>query len=409
MFTSRKSERVALLWGDRWWIEGRTEPVVFGELPRAAEALLAAFGDERPERLRIIHQPPGLAADAIACPKGDRATLQAALGEQFPALFSENRAWSFEPIVGGRDHYATVLYHEQQPALYRLVQALEEAGVTVTGAWPLAHLLNLVPEDWPETGALTVVAAAENEVLIFRHTAEGRREVKSAMNEEGRELARETLRTTLARSDTALYFVALDPAAERLAGELPPLDLPRLRWVGWNRLVAASAALSRRQPAQMLPLSVSFNPGRALSAVSVVLMIVAMGLAGHSGWTEFAQRRQAAANQRLVAELRGEIAQQREAENELVMLRAGVERRAAAKPFFVPLLRSFSARVPAEVVLTTLRANRREVRLSGGVVTPPSEAAWREWLQAIEVGGVWRSTEPAPLPTGAFRLGFSPR
>jgi hypothetical protein len=406
MSTSPKSERVALLWGDRWWIEGRSEPVVFGDIARAAETLLAVFTDDRPARLRLIHQPAFLAADAIACPKGDRATLQVALGEQFPALFSEDRAWAFEPIVGGREHYATVLYHESQPGLYPVAQALEAAGIMVTGAWPLAHLLNLVPEDWPETGALTAVAVAENQTLIYRHLPDGRREVQAGMGEGAAVLALETVREALARSETALYLVALDPSGERIAGQLPPLDVPRLRLVGWSRLVAAAATLSRRQPAQLLPLSALFNPGRALMAASIAIAFAAVGIVGHQGWNEFAQRQQTAGNQRLLAEVRSEVADRRQAVDEIATLKAAVERGAAEAPTFAPLLRSLGSRLPREVVLTTLHADRGRVVLSGGVTTPPSEAVWREWLKAVSAGGPWRVVEPVQTPTADFRLVF---
>ena len=81
MFTSPRFKRLtALLWGDRWWIEGRTEPVPFGDLHLAAGVLLAQFeGDEKPAQLRLIFQPASLAAVSVACPKTNRETLRQAL------------------------------------------------------------------------------------------------------------------------------------------------------------------------------------------------------------------------------------------------------------------------------------------------------------------------------------------
>lgn len=405
MYISPKSECIALLWGDRWWIEDRAEPVVFGELARAAETLLAAFAEDRPARLRLIHQPAFLAADAITCPKGDRATLQVVLGEQFPALFSEDRAWAFEPIVGGHDQYATILYHESQPGLYPLVQAIEDAGIVVTGAWPLAHLLNLVPEDWPDTGALTVVAVAENQTVVFRHLPDGRREVQTGAGEAAESLALETVRTTLARHDTALYFVALDLAGERLAGRLPPLDVPRLRYVGWSRLVDAAGTLTRRQPAQLLPLSALFSPGRAVVAASVTMALVAFGLAGHEGWSHFTQEREVAANVAAMAEVRNEITARQQAQTELTGLKAAVEAGGATAPVFAPLLRALGLQVPAEVVLTAFQADRATVSIDGGVTRLIDEGAWRGWVRSLgDSQPNWKIAEPAGAPTADFRL-----
>jgi hypothetical protein len=405
MSISPKSERVALLWGDRWWIEDRAEPVVFGELARAVESLLAAFAEDRPARLRLIHQPAFLAADAIACPKGDRATLQVVLGEQYPALFSEDRAWAFEPIFGGRDQYATILYHESQPGLYPLVQAIESAGIVVTGAWPLAHLLNLVPEDWPETGALTVVAVEENQTVVFRHLPDGRREVQTGAGEAAESLALETVRATLARQDTAPYLVALDLSGERLAGRLPPLDVPRLRFVGWTRLVDAAGTLTRRQPAQLLPLSALFNPGRAVVAASVTMALVACGLAGHLGWSRFTEEREAAANAVAMTEVRNDIAARQQAQTELAGLKAAVEAGGATAPVFAPLLRALGLRVPAEVVLTALQADRTTVTIDGGVTRQPDEGAWRGWLRSLGESQPQRKiAEPVGVPTADFRL-----
>ena len=179
--THPATRRTALLWGDRWWIEGRPEPVPFGDLHLAAEVLLAQFAaDEKPAQLRLIFQPASLAAVSIACPKTNRETLRLALSEQFPALADTHLAWSHEPVLGVNAPFATVLYHEVQSGLFALAGELHAGGIEVESAWPLAAALNFVPEDWPESGAMIIVAAAENQTLIYRHTADGRREVEAA-------------------------------------------------------------------------------------------------------------------------------------------------------------------------------------------------------------------------------------
>ncbi len=402
---SPKSSRVALLWGDRWWIEGRTEPVVFSDIAQAAATLLAAFAGDRPARLRLIHQPAFLAAESVNCPKGDRATLQAALGEQYPALFSEDRAWGFEPIVGGREHYSTVLYHETQPGLYDVVRVLEDAGLEVEGAWPLATLLNLVPEEWPDSGALTVVAVADNQTLVYRHTPGGKREVQTMIGEEAGSVALEALRSTLARTDTALNVAALDSAGEQLLTKLPPLDVPRLRVASSGRLVAAAKTLPRRQPTQLLPVTALFNPSRALVAASLLIGLTAFGLAGEYAHAEWKRQRETATQAADLAAVQAEIAAKRQAQGELAAVRATAEAGAAAAPVFAPWLRSLGTRMPREVVLTRLRADREKFTVEGGVTHPPAEADWRAWLKSLApAGGRWVLAEVAGVPLADFRL-----
>lgn len=400
-----KSEPVALLWGDRWWVEGRSAAIPFGESSRAAETLLAAFGEDRPRRLRLIYQPASLVAEPVDCPQGPRATLQAVLGEQFPALFSEDRAWGFEPIVGGQGRFATILYHEAEPGLYPLAQALEAAGIEIVGAWPLAPLLNLLPEDWPETGALTVVAAAENQTLVFRHTPDGKREVLSASGAEAATLALETVRGALSRADTALHIAPLDAAGESTLAQLPPLDVPRLHLVSWPRLTQAAGTLSRRQPTQLLPLSALFAPASALMAASIALFLSVLGLAGEYAWREFAGRRQAVAQAAEETALRTQIAERRAAHQEWRALQAATQAGAATAPLFAPWLKSLGQRLPPEVVVTSLRAERTAITVVGGVTRPVTEIAWRAWLGAIApAGGRWVLAEPVATPTADFRL-----
>lgn len=398
-----KSERVALLWGDRWWIEGRSEPVLCGDFALAAESLLAAFGADRPARLRLVYQPDFLAAESIECPAGPRAVLQAALGSQFPALLSPDRAWGFEPIAG-RERCATVLYHEGQPGLYPLAQALEEAGIEMVGAWPLAPLLNLVPEDWSETGALTVVAVAASRTLVFRHLPDGRREVLAASGDGAAPLALETVRATLARSDIALHVAVLDATGSDLLAQVPPLEVPRLRIAAWARLARAAETLSRRQPTQLLPLSALFAPARLMLAASVALFLTALGLGGDYAWREHRARDEAVARAQSAAQLREEIAQRRNAQAEWRRLTAVVEAGAPAAPLFAPWLRGLGRNMPPEAVLTTLHLDRMGFALTGGVTRPVADAAWRAWLQGLAPPESPWLLADASVPTADFRL-----
>lgn len=403
--TSPRSERAALLWGDRWWVEGRSEPIVFGEIARAAERLLAALAEERPARLRLIHQPDCLAAEAVDCPNGDRATLQAALGEHFPALFSEDRAWGFEPIVGGHGRCSTVLYHETEPALYPIAQAIEEAGIEVLGAWPLATLLNVLPDEWPETGALTVVGIAENRMLAFRHHPDGRREVVAHAGAESSGLALEIIQSALARPDIALQVAALDGSGESVLSRLPPLDIPRVRLAGWQNLAASAHTLSRRQPTQMLPLGRFLPPTMALMAAGVLIAVTALGFGADYVRVAVVQRQVSAANAAAISATQAEIAQRRQARAEFEALKQGVEAGAVDAPLFAPWLHSLAAALPKGAVLTSLHADRDGFAIGGGVTVHPAEKSWRDWVQTlIPPAAPWKLRTVPELPGTGFQI-----
>lgn len=408
MFTSRRFDRLtALLWGDRWWIEGRAEPVLFGDLSRAAAVLLAQFeGDEKPAQLRLIYQPASLAAVSVACPKTNRETLRQALSEQFPALDDARLAWGHEPVFGVNAPFATVLYHETQAALFLpLVGDLYAGGIAVESAWPLATALNYVPEDWPDSGAMIVVAAAENQTLIYRHTADGQREVETATGADASACALRGLRAALARTDTAVYLVGCETAGERLAAQLPAPDVPRVRLVSWSRLAGAIAPLPVTHPAQLLPVESRWSARRALLVSAGLATTAALGLLADTARVEWQQRAAVAADLHAASGLRAEIATRRDGAGELAALRTAVEAGESASAVFAPWLRAVAAKLPREVALTRVTATRTGVAVSGGITGSLNEGTWREWTAAVAAAGtVWRFQERPPLPSAAFQL-----
>ena len=170
IFISRPSEpRTALLWGDRWWFAGTGASCEFSQLADAAEVLAEHFANEpKPVRLRLIFQPDALETVAVACPQGNRATLAAALAAEFPALANPAHAWSHEPVLPGGGEFSTLLHFETIPALRELATQLAIRGLAVDSAWPLATFLSALPDEWTESGAITVVALHAARALAYR-------------------------------------------------------------------------------------------------------------------------------------------------------------------------------------------------------------------------------------------------
>lgn len=399
MFTSLQSDaKVALLWGDRWWLEGRDEPVTVAEPTRAADTLLAAFGDTRPARLRLLYQPRAFVSIAATCPMAGRSTIRDALQEEHPALGREDCAWGYEPIAVGPQSGATLLHYETEPGLRALVSALHAAGIAVEGAWPLASALNLVPRDWPDTGALTVVALAEGQTFVYRHTPAGQREAQAISGDAAATLAAQTAREASERADTALHLVALDQTGRQLATTLIAIDDPGGKVVGWPRLIEAARTLAPHQPNQMLAASTWWATSRVVQSATVALLLASAVLGGEQAWRGRERQRLATAHAAEAAILSRDAAGLRANETEANRLREEI---ASLRPGPVAcgaLLRALPRELPSSIVLTRVRADERGFAVEGGVAgNPVAAAAWRNWQSALRA-----QTHPWTLPEAAL-------
>ena len=392
---------VVMLWGDRWWISGLPEPLPFGPLSRAAEVLLGHFSQHgKPPRLRLIYQPMFLVSVPVQCPNGNRDVLQLALQDEHPPLANPHAAWGFEPGVGGG--IATLLHYENEPFLFSLVAILRHGGVAVEGAWPLSTVLNLIPEDWPDTGALAVAAVASDQALVFRHTPLGAREVNIASGDETDTVAQAAIQQAAARKDTALYVVALGEAAQRLVSRAQGQD--QFPVLGWEDLVRAARTLSMTQPNQLLPAIERFDFGRLATGVTVVALLTA-GVVGVQlvrstvAASEFGAQEIGRSN-----ELRSEIESLRINEDEIQSMRSQLSEPAAKYPAAAELLGAITRQLPTQVVLTRIQADQDGFTLSGGLSSAGlNEPDWRAWCEGLR-SGKWHLTLPAPMPTAAFIL-----
>ncbi len=407
IFTSPPSDAVVvLLWGDRWWIEGRTEPIVFGEFSRAAETLLAEFGGERPRRVRLVYQPGFLGSHRVECPNASRPLIQQALGEEFPALHDDRIAWSYEPIIGGHARYSTVLHVETQPGLYPLVTDLTAAGIEVVGAWPLATLLNLLPDDWPDSGALTVVAAAAHLTVVYRHTPDGVRDVQVAVGSDSATAAQSAIHQALARIDVALHVAALDDTGHKAMAHFTPDEISRIRIIPWSKLVVAAHRLPQRQPSQFLPVRSWIGARSVMTAATVATVAVSLLVAAESA-DRFWSHRSASAHQAgVVRRLHGQVDTLRQQAKEVTDLRRELAERAGTQIPFGELLMALGRKLPSQVVLTRVHANREGFTVTGGVSAGGlTDAAWADWRAAWSASGPWQLSGAAGrTPSADFTL-----
>lgn len=404
-FTSRPSDAtVALLWGNRWWISGCPEPLVFGSTDRAADTLIGHFEEHgRPARLRLLFQSSSFASVAVECPNGNRTTLQAALQHEYPALADQMHAWSFEPIFGGR----TLLHFEREPVLLGLVEALRQHGLALEGAWPLATVLNLLPDDWPETGALTSIAVADGLSTIFKHTPAGVREVETASGDQAAELVATTVQRIHEREDAALYLASFDQAGARLSDQMAQLDCPGRLDLEWSDVARAAQTLSLKHPNQLLPIESRLSAMRIVTGATVVVFVGALVLGALLAQETIAQRNLALNEGAVVHRLRTEVVSLRKNETEIHQLQAQLGATKHGRVACAALMRAITRNLPEQVVLTAIHADRDGFRLSGGVsgagLTVKSWDSWVDQLRAPALA--WElASSAATTPTADFTL-----
>lgn len=407
MFISRPSEpRILLLWGDRWLFVGTGASLEFADLDNAVEVLVAHYAEEpKPVRLRLIFQPDALETVAAACPQGDRATLAAALAEEFPSLRQPGCAWSHEPVLPMGDDFSTLLHFETQPGLLGLATRLAQRGLAVDSAWPLTTFLHTLRSEWSDSGAVTVVALQAQRAVAYRHPADGVRTALLWHGESALADAGEWLGDVLAQNaEEPVLLVCADEETTTALGAFVGVErYPGVEQITLNEALARPVVLPRYHPAQLLPRTPVVTAQRALIAASVAFLIAA-------GWSGVVYARDhvvtqvAAENyQARLATLRSEVAQLRENAAEISALRRSLDGGAAGPPCG-ELLEKISTTLPAHVTLTSLRITGRSLALDGWVAPGAGRTALDEWRTRLApVSAPW-TAETKSGPAGSFSL-----
>lgn len=392
MSTSPTFELTVLLWGDRWWVAARSEPLEFQNLTHAVEILAAHLIVEGQRvAVRLVYQPASLVSVAVACPDGNRATLQRALEIEHPALENPEIAWGYEPVLPIGEEHSTILHHEQEPGLFALVGALEQRGIDVVGAWPLATFLHALPGDWSESGAVAVLAVAPDRALAYHHPADGVREVKEWTGAGARTEALAWLGGLPSPSESKLVVAADDDTAAESA------DWTKVQL---KRALAERVILPARHPAQLIPPAIAVPAERAMLAAGLLMTLAgAWFVASHARnyWTGLqrsdSQRAEIAALTQEVSHLR---------ENEAAIAR--LQRTLAGGGPGVPiseLLDALGRGLARTIAVDAIRANSAGFEVTGFVAAGAGEqfAAWqRNWADAR-----WQ-VEPATGQPGQFTL-----
>ncbi|MDD3179489.1 MAG: hypothetical protein PHQ04_03975 [Opitutaceae bacterium] len=369
-----------LLWGDRWWLPRQKMPVPFAGMGQAA-AMLAAVWPERNRRLRVIYQPEDFVTVPAVCPHANRATLALALAEEHPVVAHPGLVWGYEPILPAGESFSTLLHHETRPALFALVQQLEENGFAVDSVWPLPTWLNALPPDLSESGAMTIFALHADRFCIYRHSAAGVRSVHIGKGSDALEAVIAHLRPMVAENPAEFVLcVVTDEALMETLEERLALDGNQV--VGIFNLPAAlakPAPLPPKHPAQLLPPVPHFTASRVTAAVSLVFFLAA--LVGGAGYARAWVRARTDEAERVVArrQLQGEVEHLRANRAEISSLRAEIAALSRQSPRVAEFLHKVATTVPSKVVVTTLQVTA-EAFMLGGWAKPGAGEPWAKQL-----------------------------
>lgn len=405
MFTSRPSDpRTVLLWGERWWLPDRGPSAPIQNVAHAAELLAEFFAEEpKPVRLRLIYQPDTLESVAVACPQGTRPVVAACLAAEYPALAHPDRAWGHEPILPTGDGFSTIIHFETEPQLLDLATRLARLGLAVDSAWPLATFLHALPDEWTDSGAVTVVAAQAGRAVVYHHPADATRAVHSWHGDSALTDAGQWLAAILAENpgEPVLLVCSDTEVSEALASFIGEGERPNLESLSLDEAIGRRVTLPRYHPAQLLPRPPTVTVQRLAVAASIALLCAA----GWAGFTQgrdwLAVRTELDGRQARLGTLRAEAAHLGQNAAEIASLRSLFEGGAGGAPCGA-LLRALSIQPPAEVVLTSLRIARKDFEVSGWVAPTAPAGLLERWRQAIAPAGSPWTVSLHPSPNGAF-------
>ena len=395
-----------LLWGDRWWFAGTGHSKQFADLAQAVDLLVAHFASEpKPVRIRLLFQPDALQTVAVKCPQGDRATLAAALSGEFPELSKPDHAWSHEPVLPIKSEFATLLHLEEQPGLLGLATRLARRGLAVDSAWPLATFLHSLPEDWSNSGAVTVVAVQKERAVSYRHPADGTRGVlqwhgESTLAEVGKWLDQLLERDA---EDPVLLVSADEATAAALSVFVGVKEYPGVELIPLGEALARKVEFPRYHPAQLLPRPPMVTAQRLMIAASVALLLAA-------AWTGTAYMRahlatQVAAKhqQERLSVLRSEVTQLRENAAEIAGLRRSLEGGAAGPPCG-DLLEKIATTLPAQVTLRSVHISGRTMAIEGWLAPGAGRSAVDDWRSRLAPADAPWTAEAKTGAAGSFSV-----
>jgi len=301
--------------------------------------------------------------------------------------------------------FSTLLHFEAQPGLFSLAARLAHLGLAVDSAWPLATFLHALPEEWSESGAVTVIALQAECAVAYRHPADGGRTVQlwhgdTTVAEVGHRLAGIFAHNA---EEPVLLLCADDDVAAALDAYAPLDRHPGLDRLPLTDALARQVVLPRYHPAQLLPRQSVVSAQRAVIAASFAFLLFA-------GWTGAVYARQSIAaraeteqRQARLTTIRAEVGHLRANATEIASLRAALDGGTAGPPCGA-LLAKVATTLPPEIVISSLRTSGRSIVLDGWLNPSAPATALDNWRARLTPADAPWTLVTKPGLGGAFTL-----
>ena len=316
-----------------------------------------------PKAIRLFYHSPTLEHLATTCPKGNRRTIQKALGHRFPALTDPTTTWAAHRVRTSASGTTTILYIEEEPVLSRLRSALDDLGIELEAAFPVLALLEAAPTanriDRPTIALLHTDEAA----AVYWRTAEGDRHAAFFDGATTRERAIRELVTGLSVFKAPPSFVVVNLGSSPIdLGSVAPKEAKTL---SAEEFLSNAQALGVREVCSFLPPPNLFTADRVCHVAALVLFLAAATLTA----TYLASIRAAQANLTLLGseerELQEENARLRANKAHIEEVEAVLRDVSIAPRVKVPFLEALGRARPMQISIRSVTLNEATWTLTG--------------------------------------------
>lgn len=261
-----------------WWngtaIAGSSRTM----LPADGDAVLAfcAFVEGLspvPKAIRLFYHSPTLEHLASTCPKGNRRTIQRALGARFSALSDPTTTWAAHRVRTNASGTTTILYIEEEPILSRLRAALDDRGIELETAFPILALLEAAPSASRLDRPIIALLHTDEAAAVYWRTAEGDRHAAFFDGNTTRERAVRELVTGLSVFKAPPCFVVVNLGTSPVElGSITPKEAKALSAADF---FSNAQALGAREVCSFLAPPSLFTVDRVCHVAALILLLTA--------------------------------------------------------------------------------------------------------------------------------------
>lgn len=338
-----------------------------GDTTAAIASFLAAL-DPKPGQVQLIYQPTGLDPLPTPCVRGSRHVVAKTLARSHPNIANPTSTWALLTPLPFEASYTSLLFLESKNRIPRLASALEDAGIALRGAWPLAALLDALPElSRPDSLAICLVSS-DSAAAVYARQPEATRTFALFHDVGARASVPAQLNTCLSTFDSdnlppVLVFHHGDPW--HLPDDFTEFGAPTVAPL--SALLDAADGLSIKAASNYLPPVTSIPWNRIVQFLAVCGLVAAAAL-GAMYWLDWRKLQEDALRRAAVADaLRVEITHLNSNREQITTNLAFADSVTSDSSYVASLLETLVKSIPEEITLHSLTTTDSGFTVSGTV------------------------------------------